>query len=100
DANVVGWRDASTLLAYGRDRHGAILAAINVQTGKLTVLSRSVSGSSPDMSVAREVLAQGLVTGRRPPEPMDPRVRNGLIAGGGLVLAGAVLVLVRRRRRA
>ncbi|WP_123234096.1 hypothetical protein [Nocardioides marmorisolisilvae] len=100
EADVVGWRDASTLLAYGRDRHGAILAAVDVPTRKLTVLTRSISGWSPDMSPARDVLAQGLVTGLRPPEPMDPRLRNGLIAGGGLVLAGAVLVLVRRRRRA
>ena len=99
---VLGWHDDRTLLAYGTTRkQDTILAAIDVEHGTVTTLSRITEAGWGDQLVpALDVLRGDVVTGRVPPTPMDPRVRNAAIAVGGLVAVGAVLVLVRRRRRA
>ena len=99
---VLGWHDDRTLLAYGTTRkQDTILAAIVVEHGTVTTLSRITEAGWGDQLVpALDVLRGDVVTGRVPPTPMDPRVRNAAIAVGGLVAVGAVLVLVRRQRRA
>jgi len=99
DAQVLGWHDDHTLLAYGRDRRGGIIAAIDVSSGGLSALERT-EGWGTDIDPAIDVLRGDLVHGLKPPNPIDPRLRNAGFLAGALVLAGAVLWVVRRRRRA
>jgi len=99
---VLGWHDDHTLLAYGLDRNlDQILAAVDVNIGTVTKLSRiREQGWGDQLVPALDVLHGDVVHGLKPPTPMDPRKKNALVVLGGLALAGGVLVLIRRRRRA
>jgi hypothetical protein len=99
---VLGWHDDRTLLAYGTTRkQDTILAAVDVEHGTATTLSRFTEAGWGDQLVpALDVLRGDVVTGMKPPNPPDPRWRTSGFVVGGLLLAGAATWIVRRRRRA
>jgi LPXTG-motif cell wall-anchored protein len=58
----------------------------------------TAGGVGQSVEVTRSLLARPMVAGVRPPDPLDPRLRNAGIAAGGALLVGAGVLWLRRRR--
>jgi hypothetical protein len=102
DVQVLGWQDDHTVLVLGHliGKPTALMSVDLRGRHARQVGVAEPSSTDPGLQVTRELVGTPLARGLRPPDPMDPRIRRGAILGGGLVLVGAGLLLMRRRHRA
>jgi len=98
--SVIGWADADH--AVVRSMPSRVVRYVDVRNGKVTDTVRLHGPAAMAPSYAADLWANSLVAGSASPRVDDPRpdlVWYGVGAAGGLVvLAGAGLVVMRRRR--
>lgn len=100
DVQVLGWRDADTVLVSGVDPgHGSSLVELDLRTGVTHRLGVAQStGTDWTVQIASDLASAQIVPGRRPTAPQDgPWRASGVAAGVVLALAG--VWLLRRRTR-
>jgi hypothetical protein len=90
--------DTALEVAGGTNNGYADFGLYDYDLGAGTVKRLGTADQDGDLvQVARSLVASPMVVGLVPPDPVDPRIRDASIAGGVILVIGAVLLLVRRR---